>query len=111
MITTGLDPFIRVEMKKVFPEKEFKELGYDHPIYHQMYSFPSGPPRSMSTTESPPQGYGIFHEGRLVCYYTHEADLGNGWEDGVVYGNPEPIRIRALQMGANILSFVFCWDE
>ena len=30
----GLDPYIRKEMKKVFPELEFQEIPLDHAIYH-----------------------------------------------------------------------------
>ena len=35
----GMDKFIRPQMKKVFPELDFVELPFDHPIYHQKYSF------------------------------------------------------------------------
>src|SRR6266436_1928048 len=33
----GLNIFIRREMKKVFPELDFVELPFNHPIYHQKY--------------------------------------------------------------------------
>ncbi|MCH8556101.1 MAG: DUF4159 domain-containing protein, partial [Schleiferiaceae bacterium] len=38
----GMDPFIRVEMKKVFPELDWVELPKNHPIYNQTFSFPEG---------------------------------------------------------------------
>ncbi|WP_299760584.1 DUF4159 domain-containing protein [uncultured Pontibacter sp.] len=101
----GLDQFIRKEMKKVFPEYEFVELPFDHPIYRQKYSFPRGLPKIHEHDNKPPQGFGIIHKGRLVCFYSYETDLGNGWEDQEVHNDPEPIRQQALRMGANILTF------
>lgn len=103
----GLDPFFRREIAKVFPEYELVELPYSYPIYQQKFSFPDGPPKIHEHDGKSPQGFGIFHEGRLVLYYTYETDLGNGWEDQIVHGNPEDVRLRALRMGANILQYVF----
>jgi hypothetical protein len=48
-----------------------------------------------------------MYEGRVICFYTYECDLGNGWEDREVHNDPEPIRQKALQMGANIVSYAF----
>jgi hypothetical protein len=103
----GLDPFFRREIAKVFPEYELVELPYSYPIYHQKFSFPDGPPKIHEHDGKPPQGFGIFHEDRLVLYYTYETDLGNGWEDQIVHGNPGEVRLKALRMGANILQYVF----
>ena len=103
----GLDPFIRVEMKKVFPELEFIELPFEHPIYHQAFEFEDGLPKIHEHDGLPPQGFGLIYEGRLICFYTYECDLGNGWEDQIIYGDPEPLRQLALRMGANILSYAF----
>jgi hypothetical protein len=103
----GLDQFIRLEMKKVFPNLEFVELPFDHPIYHQKYHFNEGLPKVHEHDGKPPQGLGLLHEGRLVCFYSYEADLGNGWEDQSIYNDPEAIRQEALKAGANILSFAF----
>lgn len=101
----GLDKFIRKEMKKVFPEYEFVEVPYNHPIYKQKFYFPNGLPKVHEHDSKPPQGFGIIHEGRLVCFYTFETDLGNGWEDAEVHNDPEHIRQQALRMGANILAY------
>jgi hypothetical protein len=101
----GLDKFIRREMKKVFPELNFVELPFNHPIYSQKYKFPNGLPKVHEHDNKPPQGFGLIYEGRLVCFYSFECDLGNGWEDQSVYKDPESIRQKALQMGANLLSF------
>lgn len=103
----GLDPYFRREIEKVFPDKELVELPFNHPIYHQAFSFPDGPPKIHEHDNEAPQGFGVFHEGRLVLYYTYEADLGNGWEDQSVHGDPEEVRLKALRMGANILQYVF----
>ncbi len=103
----GLDKYIRPQMKKVFPELEFIELPIDHPIYHQKYEFSRGLPKIHEHDGKAPQGFGLIYEGRLVCFYTYECDLGDGWEDPDVHHDPEITRQKALQMGANIMQYVF----
>lgn len=103
----GLDPFIRREMKKVFPELDFVELPFSHPIFHQKFSFPKGLPKVHTHDNKAPQGFAIIWEGRVVCFYSYECDLGNGWEDARIHGNPEDVRLGALQMGANLIQYVF----
>jgi hypothetical protein len=103
----GLDPYIRREMKKVFPGQDFVELPFDHPIYHQVFDFDRGLPKIHEHDGKPPQGFGLFHDGRLVVFYTFECDLGDGWESYAVHKDPEYVREQALKMGANIISFVF----
>ena len=94
-------------MKKVFPELQFVELPYSHPVYRQKFQFPNGLPKVHEHDGKPPQGFGLIYEGRLVCFYTYECDLGNGWEDQDIYNNPEALRQAALQMGANIIQYAF----
>jgi hypothetical protein len=103
----GLDPYIRREMKKVFPEYEFVELPHSHPVYQQKFKFPNGLPKIHEHDNKPSQGFGIIHEGRLLVFYTYETDLSDGWEDPEVHRDPPEIRLLALQMGANIINFVF----
>ena len=103
----GLDKFIRPQMKLVFPELEFVELPFSHPIYHQKYDFPNGLPKIHEHDNNPPQGFGMLWEGRLVCFYTYECDLGDGWENQQVHKDSDVSRMKALKMGANILSYVF----
>lgn len=103
----GMDPYVRVAMKKVFPDVNWVELPFQHPIYHQKYKFETGLPKIHKHDDKPAQGFGLFWEGRLVCYYSYETDLGDGWEDQEVHNDPEEIRIKALKMGANIIQFVF----
>ncbi|MBK9290550.1 MAG: DUF4159 domain-containing protein [Bacteroidetes bacterium] len=103
----GMDPFVRPQMKKVFPELDFIELPKDHPIYNQKFKFPNGLPKIHEHDGKPAQGFGLFWEGRLVCFYTYECDLGDGWEDAAVHGNSEETRLKALRMGANLIQYVF----
>lgn len=103
----GLDPFIRREMKKVFPELTFQAVPFSHHIYNGPFSFPNGLPKIHEHEGKPPIGYGLFWEGRLVCFYDFECDLGNGWEDAEVYKDPETIRTQALRMGANLIHYAF----
>lgn len=107
----GMDQYIRLEMKKVFPNLEFVELPFDHPVYHQKYDFPNGLPKIHEHDGQPAQGLGLIYEGRLVCFYSYESDLGNGWEDQVIYNDPEELRQKALKMGANLISYVFTTEN
>ncbi len=103
----GLDKYIRREMKKVFPKLKFVELPFSYPIYHTKYEFNTGLPKIHEHDGLPAQGFGIIYEGRLVCFYDYQCDLGDGWEDPEVHNDPEEIRLKALMMGANIISYVF----
>lgn len=103
----GLDEYIRREMKKVFPNNEFIELPFDFPIYNMAFPFKNGLPKIHEHDNKSPQGFGIIHEGRLVCFYSYECDLGDGWEDQAVHNDSEETRTKALEMGANIISYAF----
>ena len=103
----GISIPIRREMKKVFPELEFVELPFSHPIFHQKYQFPNGLPKIHEHDAKPPQAFGLIYEGRLVCLFTYECDLGDGWEDLAVHKDSEALHRKALEMGANILQYVF----
>ncbi len=103
----GLDKYIRREMKKVFPGLEFVELPNSHPIYHQKYNFINGLPKIHEHNGKNSQGFGIIYKGRLVCFYDYECDLGDGWEDQEVHHDSNEKRQEALEMGANIIQFVF----
>lgn len=98
----GMDKSFRREMKRVIPESEFVELPFDHPIYHSLFDFTSGPPKIHEHDGKPAQGLGLFLDNRLVVYYTYESDLGDGWEDPDVHDDPLAKRLQALRMGANI---------
>ncbi|HIO67000.1 MAG TPA: DUF4159 domain-containing protein [Flavobacteriales bacterium] len=103
----GMDKFIRPQMKKVFPELDFVELPFTHPIYHQQYDFANGLPKVHKHDEKPPQGFGLIFKGRLVCFYSYESDLGDGWEDFEIHKDSDATRLKALKMGANILQYAF----
>lgn len=103
----GLDKFIRLELKKVFPELELIDIPYDHPIYHQKFDFPNGIPKIHEHDGKPPKGLGLLYEGKLVVFYSYETDLGNGWEDPRIHNDPEEKRQQALKMGANLISYSF----
>lgn len=103
----GLDPYVRPALKKVFPEAELVELPFSHPIYHQHFNFANGLPKIHEHDGKPPKGYGLIYKGRLVCFYSYETDLGDGWEDFDVHRDPPEKHQAALQMGANIIQYVF----
>jgi hypothetical protein len=103
----GMDKYIRPQMKRIFPELNLVELPFSHPIYHQKFDFPHGLPKIHEHDGLPAQGFGMIWEGRLVIFYSYQCDLGDGWEDPEVHHDSEPTRLKALQMGSNLLSFVF----
>lgn len=103
----GMDTYIRRELLKVFPNKELIELPSTHPIFYSAYAFPKGLPKIHEHDNKRPLALGYFHNGRLICLYTTESDLGDGWENPEIHNDPEEIRLKALQMGANIIKFVF----
>ncbi|PID68221.1 MAG: hypothetical protein CR968_02730 [Flavobacteriia bacterium] len=103
----GFDTYIRREFKKVFPEQDFEEVPLNHPIYNQTYQFPNGVPKIHEHDAKPPKGYGLFYKGRLVCFYDYESDLSDGWETPEVHNDPPELRLKALQMGANIIEYCF----
>ena len=101
----GLDASIRREMKKVFPEQDFVAVPFDHPVYNVHYAFPNGLPKIHEHDGKPAQGLGLFHEGRLVVFYSYESDIGDGWEPEEVHHDPPEKRRAALQMGVNLLVY------
>jgi hypothetical protein len=107
----GLDQFIRIEMLKVFPELDWVELPYSHPIYHQKFDFDNGLPKIHKHDEQAPRGYGLIYEGRLICFYSYESDLGDGWESSSIHNDSKDTRADALKMGTNILQYVLLGES
>lgn len=103
----GMNEFIRRELKKVFPDKELEELPASHPIFSSEYNFSNGLPKIHEHDGLRAQAFGIFENDRLLCLFTFESDLGDGWEDQQVHNDPEDVRSKALQMGANIIKYAF----
>lgn len=103
----GLDPYVRPALKKIFPELSLVELPFSYPIYHQRFNFPNGLPKVHEHENKAPKGYGLIYKGRLVCFYSYECDLGDGWEDADVHKDSPEKRLAALQMGANLVQYVF----
>ncbi len=103
----GMAPFLKKELKKVFPNTDMVEVPTNHPIFSIKYKFPNGLPKIHEHDGKRPQALGVFHEDRLVLLFTFESDLGDGWEDPEVHNDPEDVRLKALKMGANIVKYAF----
>ncbi|MCH8272667.1 MAG: DUF4159 domain-containing protein [Candidatus Marinimicrobia bacterium] len=99
----GMNDSFRRQMKKVFPDKDLVELPFSHGIFDIHFRFPNGLPKIHEHDGKPPQAFGIFHEGRLIVFFTYESDLGDGWEDESVHNDPLERRNAALQMGTNVI--------
>jgi hypothetical protein len=103
----GMDEFIRKELKKIFPSNPLVEIPSNHVLFQKPFSFPNGLPKIHEHDNKKPQAFGIFIEDRIVLLYTYECDLGDGWEDPEVHNDPKNVREKALQMGSNILYYIF----
>ncbi|MFQ6044974.1 MAG: DUF4159 domain-containing protein [Gemmatimonadales bacterium] len=101
----GLDESFRREIARVFPNRPLVEVPPQHPVYHVVHRFPQGLPKIHEHDGLPAQGFGIFIDGRLVVFYSYQSDLGDGWEDADVHGDPEAIREQALKMGVNLFVY------
>lgn len=103
----GMEPYIKKELKKVFPNKELVELPVTHPIFNTAYNFPKGLPKIHEHDGKRPQALGLFQDDRLILLFTFESDLGDGWEDAEIHNDPADVREKALKMGANIVKYAF----
>lgn len=99
----GLDNAFRREIRKVFPDKDLVELPFDYGLYNCLFKFNYGPPKTHEHDNKPPQGFGIFIDGRLTVYYTYESNPSDGWTDARVHNTPQDKREEALKFGANIV--------
>lgn len=105
----GLKDYAMSQMQKVFPELQWVELPYSHEIFQKPYSFPEGLPKIHEHDNKSPQAFALIHEGRVICLLTYECDLGDGWEDQRVHSDSDEARMKALKMGANIISYAFSY--
>jgi len=103
----GMDQYLRKELIKVFPDKKLEEISKYHPLFNRPYPFPTGLPKIHEHNRNRPQAFAIYVEERIVLLYTYESDLGDGWENSEIHNDPQEIRLKALQMGANIINYAF----
>ncbi len=103
----GMDPYIRPQIIKLFPNQKLIELPKNHPIFNQFFHFPNGLPKIHEHNGKPPQAFAIIINNRIVLLYTYETDLGDGWESEAIHHDPWEVRENALKMGANILQYAF----
>ena len=103
----GMDQYLRKELIKVFPNKKLEEVSKNHPLFNKPFPFPTGLPKIHEHNRNRPQAFAIYVEERIVLLYTYESDLGDGWENSEIHNDPQEIRLKALQMGANIINYAF----
>lgn len=101
----GMDKSFREEIKKVFPDQELVEIPFSHEIFHNHFDFANGSPKIHEHDGGPPKTYGLFHEGRMVVYYTFDTNISDGWADANVHGDPPEVRQKAFEMGTNIMVY------
>ena len=105
----GMKDYVMSQMQKAFPDLQWVELPYSHEIFKKHYHFPEGLPKIHEHDNKPPQAFALINEGRIICLFTYECDLGDGWEDQRVHYDSEETRLKALKMGANIISYAFSY--
>jgi hypothetical protein len=102
----GLDKPFRREFDRLFPDKQMVELPPSFGVYQSPFQFPGGLPKIHEHDGGRPQAFGVFHEGRLVLFYNHESDIGDGWDDPEVHKDPPAKREAALKFGTNVVYWV-----
>jgi hypothetical protein len=100
----GMDDSFKREMKKAFPDKQWVELPFEHPLYHSFYDFPNGLPKTHEHYPGQPKGFALFHEGRMVAFYTYNSNITDGWT--AVHNDPPEKREEAIRMGVNIVWYM-----
>ncbi len=101
----GFDKAFRREMGKVFPELSFVELSFDHPVfrcYFEMTYFP----KVHKHDGKPPQLFALSYEGRIVVWYTHEADIVDGLVDEEIFNDSPQDRAEAMKFALNLLVYI-----
>lgn len=102
----GMDESFRREIKKVFPDKELKELPFNHEIYKIHFNFSAGLPKIHEHDQKPPQGFGIYSlDGRLCVYYCYETNITDGWADTQEHQDPPEKKEESFKMGTNIIVY------
>lgn len=101
----GMDTSFRREMVRVFPDDPLVTVPLDHPVYNIVFEFEDGLPKIHEHDGEPAEGLGIFVGGRLAVFYSYQSDLGDGWEDANVHGDPADLRDAALRMGVNLFVY------
>ncbi len=101
----GMDKSFRKEIKKVFQDQELVEVPFSHEVFRSHFYFRNGLPKIHEHDGGPPQGYGIFYEGRLVVLYSFNTNISDGWADPNVHEDPPEVRQSALKMGTNIVVY------
>jgi hypothetical protein len=101
----GMDESFRREIARVFPDRALVDVPLDHAVYHIVHTFPEGIPKIHEHDGKPAQGLGLFLGERLAVFYSYQSDLGDGWEDPQVHGDPLEVREAALRMGVNLYAY------
>ncbi len=102
----GMDKAFRREMKKVFPDLEWVELGPDHPIFHTVYDLQQLP-KIHEHYPGPPHMYALIYNGRIVVLYTYNTNISDGWTPR--HKDPPEKREQAFQMGVNIVVYALSY--
>ena len=101
----GMDRYFRMNIKKVFPDKQLKVVDESHPIYNTFYNL-SGLPKIHEHDGEPAVGLGLFHDERMILFYSYSSDIGDGLEDPNVHNVPSEFRNLAAKFAVNLTYYV-----
>jgi Domain of unknown function (DUF4159) len=99
-------------MKRVFPEKQFKDVPADDPLMHIFFDIDQSVPipgdRHLRFGGGPPAMQGPSHwralyddHDRLIVIANHNMDIGDGWEHADDPEYPLPYTKAAYELGVN----------
>lgn len=102
----GMDPFVRPQIEKIFPDQPLRRITADHELLNRPYKFSSIPRIHEHEPDRPPMTFGIQIEGEWVLIYSFNTNFSDGWASPEVHGDPPEIREQALRWGVNLISMV-----
>jgi len=106
-----------LEFKKIFPDREPKELTIEHPIFHCLFDFKELPQipgigsifRGVTYERGdgyPAHCYGVFDDnGRLMMMINHNTDWGDAWEHSADPRYPRQYSDLAYKLGINAVIY------
>jgi hypothetical protein len=108
------------QMQQVFPDRQFRDIALDHPVFHTYYDIDAllqVPNAALASSQHThefdgyvPQARGIFDDdGRLMVLVNWNTDLGDAWEWADDPDYPLHFSNYAYRLGINIVIYAMSY--